>query len=157
MVHENKKVVFWDGENFCNVFAYVKWFIKALKKTSLSWKSPLFLLNQKVHKGAFNDYVDQILPFFDHHLPIVDKRGHLRYHLPLVHVDNSKIQNWCWQWLWKIFQNHVKGVTKVLMASLQTLSKVFLQQSCKEFTTWCSFLPAFHKFEPPATSLRDLP
>ena len=39
--------------------------------------------------GSFNDYVDQILAFFDHHLPIVDKRGHFKYHLPYVHVDNS--------------------------------------------------------------------
>ena len=41
-------------------------------------------------KSQSHDYVDQILPFFDHHLPIVDKRGHFGYHLPFVHVDNSK-------------------------------------------------------------------
>ena len=46
---------------------------------------------KRFDKGSFNDYVDQILPFFDHHLPIVDKRGHFRYHLPFVHRDNSKI------------------------------------------------------------------
>ena len=28
---------------------------------------------QSIPKGAFNDYVDTILPFFDHHLP---QRGH---------------------------------------------------------------------------------
>ena len=42
-------------------------------------------------KGSFHDYVDQISTFYDHHLPIVDKRGHFRYHLPIVNVDNSKI------------------------------------------------------------------
>ncbi len=35
--------------------------------------------------------MDQILPLFDHQLPKMDKRGHLRHHLPYVHVDNSKI------------------------------------------------------------------
>ena len=28
---------------------------------------------RNIRKGAFNDYVDTILPFFDHHLPL---RGH---------------------------------------------------------------------------------
>ena len=46
---------------------------------------------KRFDKGSFNDYVDQILPFFDHHLPIVDKRRHVRYPLPFVPVDNSKI------------------------------------------------------------------
>ena len=47
--------------------------------------------NKNPGEGSFNDYVDQILPLFAHHLPKVDKRGHLRHHLPDVHVNNSKI------------------------------------------------------------------
>ena len=42
-----------------------------------------------IERGSFNDYVDQILTFFD--LPMVEKRRHFRYYLPFVHVDNSKI------------------------------------------------------------------
>ena len=61
------------------------------KKLDKTLKKQISDTVSKTNMGAFNDYVDQILPFFDHHLPNVDKRGHLRYHLPLVHVDNSKI------------------------------------------------------------------
>ena len=51
------------------------------------------LVTSHLGKGSFNDYVDQNFPLFDHHLPKVEKRGHLRHHLPYVHVDNSKIHH----------------------------------------------------------------
>ena len=39
----------------------------------------LFLL-----KGSFNDYMDQLLTSFDHHLPKVEKRGHLANYTYLI-------------------------------------------------------------------------
>ena len=51
----------------------------------------LYVSSLRFSLELFNDYVDQILAFFHHHLPIVDKRGHFKYHLPFVHVDDSKI------------------------------------------------------------------
>ena len=44
----------------------------------------------ELRRGSFNDYVDQILSFFDNHLPIVDNHGHFRYHLPLSTWTISK-------------------------------------------------------------------
>ena len=35
-------------------------------------------------RGAFNNYVDQILSNFDHLPPLVDKTRHFTHHLPFV-------------------------------------------------------------------------
>ena len=60
---------------------------------SLAWWSFCKALHQRqmacafARKGSFNNYVDQVLPRFDHLPPRVDICGRLTYYLPFVLVS----------------------------------------------------------------------
>ena len=61
-----------------------------LNTTALCKSQPI-IYTLDLNRGHSKTTWTEFWPFLTTHLPLVDKRGHLGYHLPFVHVDTQKM------------------------------------------------------------------